>query len=242
MTRKLALELFALIAALLALAATPSMAGDYAERALLGFSPDGRYFAFEEYGIQDGSGFPYSNIFLIDTATDDWVAGTPIRVLIEGDGPPPSETRSESADRFRPFLMKYQIGAQGLTVANNPLTETSANRHFVSFLPRPLVPPQERDYELAIREYALPAPDCPDVEQGYRGFQLALRNPDGQQRLLARDERLPDSRNCPLGYAISEVITYHPPTGTPVFAIMISVLSFGFEGPDRRFIAVTGRL
>lgn len=179
MRRKLALKLFALIAIPLALAATPSMAGDYAERALLGFSPDGHYCAFEEYGVQDGSGFPYSNIFLIDTATDDWVAGTPIRVLIEGDSPLLSETRSESTDRFRPFLMKYWIGAQGLTVAKNPLTETSANRHFVSFLPRLLVPLQDRDYELVIHESALPAPDCPDVEQGYRGFQLALRDHDG---------------------------------------------------------------
>lgn len=243
MTRKHAPKLFALIAAPLALAATSSMAGDYAERALLGFSPDGRYFAFEEYGVADGSGFPYSNIFLIDTATDDWVPGTPIRVLIEGESPPLSETRSESADRFRPYLTKYQIGAQGLTVASNPLTETSANRHFVSFLPRLLVPPVlDRDYELSMQEYALPAPECPDVEQGYRGFQLALTDPDGQQRLLARDQRIPGSRNCPLAYAISEVVTYHPPAGAPVFAIMISVLSFGFEGPDRRFIAITGRL
>jgi predicted secreted protein len=217
-------------------------AGDYAERALLGFSPDGRYFAFEEYGVQDGSGFPYSNIFLIDTATDQWVAGTPIRVLIEGDSPPLSETRSESADRFRPLLIRYRIGAQGTTVAANPLTETSANPHFVSFLPRLISPPPDRDYHLTVQEYQLPAPSCPDVGQPYKGFQLTMIDADNRQRVLARDERIPASRVCPLAYAISEVITYHPPSGQPVFAVLISILSVGFEGPDRRYIAVTGIL
>lgn len=242
MSRNGTCKLLVAIAAAGPLMPISSLAGDYAERALLGFSPEGRYFAFEEYGIQDGSGFPYSNIFLIDTATDTWVDGTPIRVLIEGDSPPLSETRSESADRFRPFLIDYRIDAQGRTVAKNPLTETSANPHHVSFFPRPLFPPPDREYELALQEYQLPAADCPDLGQPYKGFQLTMIDPNNQQRVLSRDERIPGSRNCPLAYAITEVITYHPPQGQPAFAVMISVLSVGFEGPDRRFVAITGRL
>jgi predicted secreted protein len=242
MSRKNARRLLVLIVAAGAFTPMPGEAGDYAERSLLGFSPDGRYFAFEEYGIQDGSGFPYSNIFLIDIVADEWVEGTPIRVLIEGENPPLSETRSESTDRFRPFLTRYQIGTQGQTVASNPLTETSANPHLVSFLPRPLSPPLDRDHDLALQEYELPAPNCPDMGQPYKGFQLTIVGPDNQQRVLSRDERIPGSRNCPLAYAISEVVTYHPPQGKPVLAVMISILSVGFEGPDRRFIAVTGHL
>ena len=52
-------------------------AGDYASRHVIGFSADGRYFAFEQYGAQDGSGFPYAEIFIIDTQADSWVAGSP---------------------------------------------------------------------------------------------------------------------------------------------------------------------
>ena len=78
MSRDRACSLLSLIAAADALAPIAAQAGDFADRALLGFSPDGRYFALEEYGIQDGSGYPYSNIFLIDTTTDEWVTGTPI--------------------------------------------------------------------------------------------------------------------------------------------------------------------
>jgi predicted secreted protein len=49
---RLAAKVFGLIA----LAATPALAGDRALIDYIGFSPDARYFAFEEFGIQDGSG------------------------------------------------------------------------------------------------------------------------------------------------------------------------------------------
>jgi predicted secreted protein len=35
---------------LLSVATVPAWAADNAERAIIGFSPDGRYFAFEQYG------------------------------------------------------------------------------------------------------------------------------------------------------------------------------------------------
>ena len=60
-------------------------AGDFADREIFGFSPDGGTFAFEEFGVQDGSGFPYATIYVIDTAKDAWVSGTPIRVRIDDE-------------------------------------------------------------------------------------------------------------------------------------------------------------
>jgi predicted secreted protein len=70
---------FAGLSSLLILActmATGVRAGDVAELAILGFSQSGGIFAFEEYGVQDGSGFPYANRYYIDTATDSYVKGT----------------------------------------------------------------------------------------------------------------------------------------------------------------------
>jgi len=60
-------------------ACSPALAGDTAEINVLGFSADGSIFAFEEYGVQDGSGFPYANRFYIDTASDKFLPGTPVR-------------------------------------------------------------------------------------------------------------------------------------------------------------------
>eukprot|EP01036_Dinobryon_divergens_P042760 gene42760-56842_t len=61
--------------ALLTLAVVPALAGDRALIDFIGYSEDGQYFAFEEYGIGDGSGAPYSHIFIVDLAADAWGDG-----------------------------------------------------------------------------------------------------------------------------------------------------------------------
>ena len=65
--------------------AGPAKAGDVAQLEILGFSRDGKVFAFEEYGVQDGSGFPYANRYYIDTATDAFVRGSPVRVRLDDE-------------------------------------------------------------------------------------------------------------------------------------------------------------
>ena len=75
----------------------PAMAGDRALIDHVGFSADFRYFAFEEFGIQDGSGFAYSNIFVVDLETDSWVIGTPVRVQAESEETSLVEIRAEAA-------------------------------------------------------------------------------------------------------------------------------------------------
>lgn len=60
-------------------------AGDVAELEILGFTGNGGIFAFEEYGVQDGSGFPYANRYYIDTADDSFLEGTPIRVRLDDE-------------------------------------------------------------------------------------------------------------------------------------------------------------
>jgi predicted secreted protein len=36
--------------------------------------------------------------------------------------------------------------------------------------------------------------------------------------------------------------TFYPTSGAPVFAVMVIMRQFGFEGPDHRWLAVAGRL
>lgn len=64
------------ITVLAGLLISQASAADLAELGSTGFSDDGAYFAFEQYGIQDGSGFPYSSITIVDVKSDSWVAGT----------------------------------------------------------------------------------------------------------------------------------------------------------------------
>jgi predicted secreted protein len=49
-------------------------AGDVASFANLGFSADGRYFMFAQYGVQEESSYPYVDLFVVDVAANDFVA------------------------------------------------------------------------------------------------------------------------------------------------------------------------
>ncbi|MCB1487241.1 MAG: DUF2259 domain-containing protein, partial [Bauldia sp.] len=153
--------------AVFAMSAGPVAAADNASSLVLGFSPDGRYFAFEEYGVQDGSGFPYSTIYVIDTASDQWVSGTPVRVLDQDETVTLPAARGKALDKAHPILSSRHISEPGALVASNPVTETSADPHFVAFRARDYsLPTSAKPYELRLDEYELPAPDCPDMDLG----------------------------------------------------------------------------
>jgi predicted secreted protein len=97
-------------------------------------------------------------------------------------------------------------------------------------------------YNLALTEIELPADNCPDMGQPFHGFRLTLTMAEGGTQTLANDTAIPSSRHCPLGYAISDVLTFYPDGGAPVLAVILSMFTVGFEGPDRRFLAVTAPL
>ena len=59
--------------------------------------------------------------------------------------------------------------------------------------------------------------------------------------MLHEDERIPDSRNCPLSYQVSGAVTFHPTEGDPVHVALVLLRSVGFEGADGRWLAVPFR-
>ena len=143
------------------LACGTAMAGDYAQREILGFSPDGHTFAFEEYGVQDGSGFPYSNIYVVDTSDDSWVAGTPIRVRRDDETVPLATVRADARKQSSALLNKYGIVPVGETLVSNPMTEIGADPYVVRFLTNPYVH-TDRIWTLTLTP--LPFPDPPGCE------------------------------------------------------------------------------
>lgn len=237
------------LAATLLLPATQASAGDFAKVDVLGFSASGDHFAFEEYGIQDGSGFPYSNIYVIDTARDSWVRGSPFRRLDEIDDSVPvdfdaelARTRAANAHTARQTLAASDIAGHGRTVGHNPPTELSANPHEMLVLPRMIAPTSDTPLRLTLEEIAVPAQsECPSGFGEVRGFRLLLTDQAGT-RVLNEDRRVPTSRGCPLRYRIERVITHHPQAGSPRFAVLIQMETIGFEGPNGRFLAITGAL
>ncbi|TPJ33271.1 DUF2259 domain-containing protein [Mesorhizobium sp. B2-8-3] len=61
-------------------------------------------------------------------------------------------------------------------------------------------------------------------------------------KVLHEDKAGPGSRTCPTSCSLSEIYEFAP-KGKPVaIAALVQRFSQGFEGRDRRFMAVTGQL
>lgn len=234
----------------LTLAPHAAQAGDYGRTEILGFSRDGGRFAFEEYGVQDGSGFPWSNLYVIDVANDSWVPGSPFRRLDEVDDSQPvdfdlelARTRAANHEAARATVEAAAISGRGDTVAHNPPTERGADPHLMIAGTRAAAPAIGPAIELRLTEKPVPRPaSCPEGFGALQGFRLTLTH-DGETRVLNDDARLPDSRGCALRYRLDRLVVHYPQeTGRPVFAVIVLVERIGFEGPDGRYIAITGRL
>jgi len=229
---------------LLCLAAS-GHAGDAANVDILGFSADGAVFAFEEYGVQDGSGFPYANRYYVDTANDTFLPGTPVRVRIDQDGASVNDARAQARTKGQSIIGDAILAEHhGFRAGWNAVTELSADPFRLSVNPRPVFPAIDAALEFRLEE--LPMPDgaqCHGMGEA-RGFRLTrIATVSGATtKTIHEDGSIPSSRGCPLGYRLAGIQTFYPEGGAPVFAVLIAIRSLGFEGPDHRFIAVTGKL
>lgn len=220
-------------------------AGDVANLQILGFSGDGGIFAFEEYGELDGSGDAYSNRFYIDTTTDTFLKGTPIRVRLEDDVDAPAEARKQSRQRGEAILPSAVLNSNpGHLAGFNAVTEYSADPSRMLVNPSPVFPSILPPLEFRIEQFPVIAPaGCENM-----GDIVSLRlvrldaTPGGVTSIVHEDKTVPATRNCPNSYQFGGIQTWITNDGVPVYAVMIAIRSVGFEGPNFRWMAVTGRL
>ena len=89
--------------------ALPAAAADRALINMLGYSADGNEFAFEQFGVQDGSGFAFSDVFVVDLVNDKWTYGTPFEVQAEDESKSLGEVRAEAIAKAQDKLDEYKI-------------------------------------------------------------------------------------------------------------------------------------
>jgi predicted secreted protein len=225
-------------------AAMPASAGDVAELEILGFSKDGGVFAFEEYGVQDGSGFPYANRYYIDTTDDSFLKGTPIRVRLDDETATLDAARLQARQKGEAIVSATELTAnRGITAGFNPVTELSADPFRMVVNPRPIFSPVDPPLEFRLDEIGMNDTErCQSLGEinGFRLLRVEAKD-GGQTHLLHEDKSIPQSRGCPNGYRIGAVQTFSLDS-LSAYAVLIAVRQYGFEGPDFRWIAVTGRL
>jgi predicted secreted protein len=256
-------------AALLALAlglplagAADVRAGDGSAVQPLGFSADGRYFAFEQYGEQDGSGTLHSTISAVETIGDHPVKGMPVTAIMDPDNPALgkeprdkqlADIRAKAAADAAAILTQLGIAEAGHMVAS--VRESRARsilppEHVRTAMKAAIATvtlPADRfgpDTRLVLREFDVALPRCKDIVAGEHpnGFGLTLERKSRPTIHLSRDQTIPVSRGCPDHYGIAEAHALPLADGSHALAVFVQYFYTAFEGPDRRFIVVTGRV
>ena len=233
----------ATLAAFLFAGCLPIFAGDYATLNFIGFSRDGRYLAFEEYGTQDGSGFPYSSYYFIDVANNKYAA-PPVTVRIDDERFEEPAARRRAATKAGPTLARLKIvkGNRGRLLVSRLITDLSNDVgsgdplkvHFAEEIGSLY---HKGDYELVLTPTKVVTKECEIFELDTYTLELKLNDLEGKaSRILQKDSTLPKGRGCALGYRIQDIYVIEDQV-----AVFVSVFLPGFEGSDMRFIAITGR-
>ncbi len=205
-------------------------AGDAANLEFIGFSKDGRYLAFEQFGMTDGIGYPYAQIQIVDVAKNTLLAQT--EKMIEVESSSTAQARAAIKSTVQSLLTRYKIvsGNQGKFIGIAPTA--------------PNLSGQRSEFIYAGRTYTLElnsnfekqaAKTCPDEIASRLELTLSAA---GKTRVLQKDGlTLPKSRACALSY---EMRSAHLLGNN--LAVFVAVQTPGFEGADVRFMVITTRL
>jgi predicted secreted protein len=246
----------------LAMIAKSAAAGDGAALNVLGFSADGRYFAFEQYGEQNGSGSLYAMITALEVASDRPVKGSPITALMDPDDPKLgkeprdkqlNDIRAKAAADAAALLKQLGISQAGAVMASARRSrsglmldaeDVKAARH--AAVSNVALPPEAfgADARLVLRDFDIALPRCKDLVPGEHpsGFGLTLERKGRPTIHLHRDQTIPPARGCPDHYGLAEAHALMLPDSSAALAVVIQYFYQALEGPDRRFLAVTGRV
>ncbi len=225
--------------------ALPTAAADRALINMIGYSEDGNYFAFEQFGIQDGSGFAFSDVFVIDLVNDEWTAGSPFEVQAEDEGRSLAEVRLEALSMAQDAFDQHKIGVpvQILSlIGEGEATETGKRVHWSTPACCGAGATQADAQSLILSVQAIRSDDEYCLDLGAVGYSLSFQDQHGVRELHADGEVLPKSRGCTLDYRIYAVVEpfsdFYADGFTRRRVAIIASYPFGFEGVDRRFLAV----
>ncbi len=221
---------------------TGAHAGNLPKLGQTGFSADGAYFSFEQYGFEDGSGFPFSSITIIDVAQNKEVVGSPFNVKIENETQPLFVARQRVQQHAEKVLQKLGIsGNYGHMVANNPISQLGKSSDRMEFTPNKWVTGAHELIEISLETYPVVSKQDCSVFGPVVGFRL-LMNSGGTTQVLYQDGEIPKGRFCPQSYQLDRIEVLVKSSNLLVLAIIVRAYSPGFEGQDATYLAVTKRV
>jgi hypothetical protein len=224
-----------MIAATLMLTSHGTWAADSSALEFRGLSKDGRYVAFEQYGVQDGSGFTYSSIDFIDV-DNNRLAAKKIHVVDEdpifevgyGLWRPRKQANEKAEATFKKLgIQKSENNSISLrkVISRSPFEDATSLKE-VSFSNRGLFWEAGHSLNkvtLKLSTLSLPCPNangfCGAIggeNNQALGIKLDLESTSDREagfnytKNLQTDSRVPGSRSYAHDYFIKDVYVYDP--------------------------------
>ena len=215
------------IALCVALCITPlAHAAEASHLELIGFSKNGAYVAFTQFGISDGRGVPYFYTSVASVASNR--LELEVKSVIDSEGATMTQARAQAKPQMTTAMKRFGIvaGNQGRFIGVTPPHMYTTVSEFFAL---------DRTYGLSIA--TKPAVNTGDLCTEAPQLLIVKLTVSGKTRDLQRDTRLPASRDCAYGYALRSAHLY----GRSL-AVFVSYQTLGFEGPDSRWMVVTASL
>jgi predicted secreted protein len=205
--------------------------------AILGFSADGQYLAWERFGTHDGSGFPYSTIFILSTEKNQY-AVPPISCELETEGAPEASARKANLKKAEAALTRFGIEKRHLGEKQRLLKQTRVPTNSFGQMARATAQFQWRGalWTLVLQEVW--AKSGKDEDGGLpRMLDLRLQG-NGKEWILQKDNQLPRSRG--LGVYFYDLVSVQ--TYQSFVAVVVEYSYPGYEGPNTNQLVVTGKV
>ncbi len=207
----------------------------------IGYSQNGRYFAYEEYGRDDVQKSVYSRIYMVDLEEISQVVGTPVFNRAEQDRLSLFQVRAQTRQDAQVYLDSLKITHPAIIAAMIGDGQADADRSHISFG----VPSMQVSgkivgrYDLSLETFeTASAMDCdPYLDQPPQGMKLVMEN-FGTTLEAYKDGVLSRSRECPFAYQLTGVVLPFAATDISNSVALVSVLTRGLTGVQRHFLAI----
>jgi len=231
---------------IIAFACTVGPGADLADFNLVGFSESGEYLAWEQYGVADGSGFPFAELVVVHVPANTVVYRT--RAL-PAEAEMMGETFPESPASLR-MLLREEASSEFASLGIIPRNTGMHNLHH-SLCDISVEPDRVRFYGWVFAsnyygpEYLLEITTEPTGEEQYPDWfpptlllRAELEQASGERVILVDDVVPAESYEHTFSYRISDVYTM---LGRYVVVVLNTEVP-GFEGSDGRFRVIAGVL
>lgn len=220
-----------ILALLLSTAAIPAHARDLYNFHALGFSADGKYYAFAESVQQDGSGFATADVSVLDVAANKLVASK--TVTLQQD----NATEQQALDQAIRGAALGRYGIDGRHTGEDLLVRVRTDRS--NYTDTVFTTYYYRTYRLAIDATNLPERDecLGNQEQLLKLTLTSAEEGNDLRKVLQEDTALPKSRGCAGTYEVARVTRQGDS-----LVVIVSYTTPGFEGANLSYMAVSTKI